>query len=86
MRIRRRQSPHRRLLGALVGDEVTPRRTLERRSEGWYVATRAGGFGGYSTASVVASRRRVPVPIEATAEQAADKAVELGMIRREELR
>ena len=65
---------------------MTPRRTLERRSEGWYVATRAGGFGGYSTTAVVTSRRRVPVPVEATREQAAERAVELGMIRREELR
>ena len=58
-------------------------RAVEKRSDGWFVVERPG-FGGYSTTSSVARRRKIPVPATAERERAVAVARERGMLDGEE--
>ena len=55
-------------------------RAVEKRSEGWFVVERDKTFGGYSTAEVVARRRRIPVEKNAPRELAVFVARQAGML------
>lgn len=55
-------------------------RAVEKRSEGWFVVERDKTFGGYSTTSAVARRRRIPVERNAPRELAVIVARQMGML------
>lgn len=59
-------------------------KSVEKRSEGWFVVERSNAFGGYSATSAVSKRQRIPVSNDAPRDQAVFVARQAGMLDAEE--
>ena len=59
-------------------------KTVEKRSEGWFVVERPAGLDGYSTTSAVTERRRIPIEKSAPRERAVFVARQMGMLDKED--
>lgn len=58
-------------------------RTVEKRSNGWYVVERDGTFDGYATTSAAVKRRRIPIEKDAPRDRAVFVARQAGMLGKE---